>query len=338
MKFSVHDAKVFIARPDTACAGFLVYGPDPMLVAHARERIVNFLKASGDGIRHQWAVAESLRGGAELLSLSLKSQDFFDERKVISVDKAGDGMAPAARMALDAHCEGDGWFVFTAGSLKPSSKLRQLFESNDRAAALPVYDAAMSAAEIQAALRNAGVTDVEAAALSYLTSLGRELPPQSFAQMIEKLSLYKEGDGSPLRLEEAEACAPPSGDGSLNGLIDLVMDGKTAKVGPVLRQVYGNGHKPVEILIRARWSFRSLLSVAGHADGPAKGVSAMRPPLFGPRRDRMLARARRWGASGAETALVQLLAADRELRSSVKIPEAASVERVLMRLSMLRAD
>lgn len=61
----------------------------------------------------------------------------------------------------------------------------------------------------------------------------------------------------------------------------------------------------------------------------------MRPPVFGPRRDRMLRQAQGWGMRRLEQALEVLIDTDLTLRSTSRAPTMAVMERALIRLAML---
>jgi len=64
----------------------------------------------------------------------------------------------------------------------------------------------------------------------------------------------------------------------------------------------------------------------------------MRPPVFGPRRDRMLRQAQGWGAEKLQQGLTILTDTDLQLRSAAqRAPEMALMERALIRLAMLAA-
>jgi DNA polymerase-3 subunit delta len=62
----------------------------------------------------------------------------------------------------------------------------------------------------------------------------------------------------------------------------------------------------------------------------------MRPPIFGPRRDRMMRQAQRWDVPRLEQAIGVLIDTDLQLRSAAqRAPQMALVERALIRLAML---
>ncbi|MCB1408159.1 MAG: DNA polymerase III subunit delta, partial [Rhodobacteraceae bacterium] len=76
----------------------------------------------------------------------------------------------------------------------------------------------------------------------------------------------------------------------------------------------------------------ALVSAPG---GPAQGIQALRPPVFGPRRDRLLKQAQNWTLPRVEEALRDLTATDLALRSSTRAPTRALAERALIRLARL---
>lgn len=317
-------------------AGFLIYGPDPLLVSYGRDRLVKNILASGSDIAFERVPVEKVAQDREFLSSELKAQGFFSNRRVICVDGAGDSAVQAATIALNSRTEEDGWLLMTAGQLRVASKLRKLFETNSNAVSAPIYDASLSKNEVQDALKYAGLTEIHREAMEDLLALGRNLAPQFFDQTVEKLSLYKLEDNTPLSQSDIEECATRDEDGSLNGLLNLVLEQKSASIGPALRQVYGQGQNPVTLLIMAQREFRQIMSATCDPDGTIAGVNKLRPPVFGPRREQMIRYAQLWGTRGAEMAITSLIAADRLVRAAGAVSQHAIVERTLMRLSLLR--
>ncbi len=61
----------------------------------------------------------------------------------------------------------------------------------------------------------------------------------------------------------------------------------------------------------------------------------MRPPVFGPRRDKLIRQAGAWGLARLEQALTLLVETDLSLRSAQRAPQMAVMERALIRLAML---
>jgi DNA polymerase-3 subunit delta len=103
-----------------------------------------------------------------------------------------------------------------------------------------------------------------------------------------------------------------------------------------MRRLKAQGTQPVGLCIGATRHFRALYTAASDLGGAAQGIARMRPPIFGPRRDRMLRQAQGWGAERLQQALTILTDTDLTLRSAAqRAPEMALVERALIRLAML---
>ena len=102
-----------------------------------------------------------------------------------------------------------------------------------------------------------------------------------------------------------------------------------------MQRIATQGIAPVTICIAAMRHFRALHMAASDPGGPAAGLGRMRPPVFGPRRDRMARQAQGWGMQPLETALHLLVDTDLALRSSSRAPAMAVMERALIRLAMM---
>ena len=130
--------------------------------------------------------------------------------------------------------------------------------------------------------------------------------------------------------------APVSTEAAIDAAIDVVAEGRHGELGPTLRRLHDQGTGAVALAIAAIRHFRTLHAIAAHPGGASQGAGALRPPLFGPRRDRMLKQAQGWGATRLEEALAILIEADLALRSGGQVaPQSALIERALFRLTFL---
>ena len=169
-----------------------------------------------------------------------------------------------------------------------------------------------------------------------LDALARTLDPGDFRQTIEKIALYKLGDASPLSSEEIALCAPASVEAELDDILHIVAAARPGEVGPVMTRLRAQGVQPVGLCMAASRHFRALYTAASDPGGVAKGMASLRPPVFGPRRDRMQRQAQNWGAVRLEEALTMITDTDLQLRSAGQTaPPMAVLERTLIRLSML---
>lgn len=338
MKLSPRDAAGYFARPDPARTGLLIYGGDAMRVALKRQQVIAALigPKGDEEMRLARMTGAELRKDPAMLLDAIKAQSFFPGPRVAFVEEANDTVAPIVTAALEDWAEGDAQVILTAGALKTSSKLRKLFETHRNAYAVGLYDDPPSRAEIEADLNKAGLGNLAEDAMTDLVVLSRVLGPGDLRQVIEKLGLYKLGDDSPVVLADVAAVAPTSTEAALDDVLNIVAEGKPGEIGPVMRKLEAQGVQPVGLCIGAMRHFRALYTVASDPGGAAQGIARMRPPIFGPRRDRMLRQAQGWGARKLETALGVLTDTDLQLRSAgQRAPAMALVERSLIRLAML---
>ncbi len=338
MKLSARDANRYFGKPDPDRTGVLIYGPDAMRVALKRQELIAALigPEGEEEMRLTRIPGAELRKDKAKLLDATKEISFFPGPRVAFVEDANDTAAPAILAALEDWTQGDAQIVVTAGQLKASSKIRKAFENHARTYAVGIYNDPPSREEIESDLTSAGLKNIDPEAMTDLFNLSRELDPGDFRQTVEKLALYKLNDDIPVTSDDVAACAPVSTEAALDDILNIVAEGRAQELGPVLRKLEAQGTNPVSLLIAATRHFRALYTAASDPGGAAQGISRMRPPIFGPRRDRMLRQASGWGAPKLEQALTGLTDTDLKLRSAgQRAPDMALVERLFLRLSML---
>ncbi|WP_158965454.1 DNA polymerase III subunit delta [Chachezhania sediminis] len=338
MKLSAREVDGYCARPDTGRAGLLIYGNDGMRVALKRQQVLAALLGPGaeEEMRLTRLSGADLRKDPAGLYDALKAVGFFPGLRAVHVEDATDGTAPAFEAALGDWTPDDARLVVTAGALKASSKLRKLFEGHPAVLTAAIYDEPPSRAEIERMLGAAGLSAVPSDALATLETLAAEIGPGAFAQVAEKLALYKRSDSAPLTSDDISACAPQTTDAALDDLLNVVAEARVAEIGPLIRRLEAQGTQAVGLCIGATRHFRTLYAAAADPGGPRAGVQKLRPPVFGPRRDRLERQAGQWGAARLQTALTVLTDTDLALRSAgATAPAMALVERAFIRLAMM---
>lgn len=330
MKLSTRDALGYFSGPDPEKTGLLIYGSDAMRVALKRQQMLAALLGPGaeEEMRLTRLNAAELRKDPALLLDAVKAVGFFPGLRAVFVEEANDTAAPAILSALEDWQPGDAQIVVTAGALKPTSKLRKAFEAHPNAFATGIYDDPPSRAEIEAALKDAGIKLPSGDVMASLNDLAQAIDPGDFRQTLEKLALYKWQDETPVTVEDIAACAPTSTEADVDDVLMVVAEARTNEIGPVMQKLLAQGVSPVGLCIGAMRHFRALHRAACDTSG--------RPTIFGPNRDRMLAQARNWGPANLETALSVLTDTDLQLRSAAQhAPGMALVERAFIRLAML---
>ncbi len=337
MKLGGAAALKFFARPEPGRAGLLIHGSDAMRVALRRQEVIAAL-IGPDGeaeMRLTRMSGSDLRKDPALIGDAMRAQGFFPGPRAVFVEEAGDGNAPALKEALADWQPGDAMLVVTAGTLTKASALKKAFEDHPNAYAAAIYDDPPTRDEIEAILTRAGIARISHEAMTDLAALARELDPGDFRQTVEKLSLYKFGDEGVVTPDDVAAVAPSTIEAAVDDVLHAVAEARTGDVGPLMRRLQGQGVAPVTLCIGATRHFRALHAAASAPGGASEGIARLRPPIFGPRRDRMLRQAQDWGMFRLEQALGLLTDTDLQLRSSSRAPAMAVMERALIRLAML---
>ncbi|MBL4813157.1 MAG: DNA polymerase III subunit delta [Rhodobacteraceae bacterium] len=339
MKLSAREANNWLRKPDPASAGLLLFGGDPMRVALRRKEVITAMigPQGEEEMRLTRMSAAQLRKDPALLDDALRAQGFFPGPRAVLVEDATDGMTKQIGAALVDWRPGDAQIIVTAGALAARSSLRKLFEAAPNTVSIALYDDPPSAEELAGLLNGAGLANLSDDARTGMTDFSRSLDPGDLRQFIEKLSLYKLGDTSPLSADDLTACAPLSSEAAMDELILAVAGGAPDKVGPLTARLTAQGTTPVSLCIMLTRHFRSLHVLASGSGGPANTIGRMRPPIWGPRRDQMIRQAGRWGSPRLEVALRLLIDTDLKLRSSDRTPAMAHMERHMIRLAMMAA-
>lgn len=337
MKLVGAAASRFFSKPEPDRCGLLIFGTDAMRVALKRQEVIAALIGpEGESeMRLTRMTAADLRKDPAVVQDAMKAQGFFPGPRVTFVEEAGDAIAPILKSALADWQAGDAMLVVTAGSLSKASALKKLFETHPNAYAAGIYDDPPSREEIEATLAKAGLKEIDREAMNDLLALARELDPGDFRQTVEKMALYKFDDATPLTSIDVIACSPATIEAAVDDILNIVAEARASEVGPLMQRLEGQGINPVTLCIGAMRHFRALHAAASAPGGASEGIARMRPPIFGPRRDRMLKQAQSWGMHRLEQALGLITDTDLALRSSARAPAMAVMERALIRLAML---
>lgn len=333
MKLAGAEARRYLAKPDPGKAALVIFGEDAMRVAMKRAEAVIALaglKADAE-MRLTRIPAADLRKDAAALQDSVKARGFFPGARVVVVEDATDGLSATLQAAFDDWRPGDANIIVTAGNLTGKSTLKTLSEKHFAVMCVGLYDDPPTREEIEAELKRAGLAMVPGDAMAELMTLSRSLDPGDFRQTLEKISLYKFQDASPLTPAEIAALAPATIETEAEDLLDAVAEQRMGDIGPVLRRLEGQGVLPVTLCIAALRHFTTLHLMSTDPEGPASGFARARG--FFKRRDRMLKQASNWTTRQIEKALALLVETDLTLRSSSRAPLMAVMERTLIRIA-----
>ena len=335
MKLPANQVKRFLANPDATRPAMLLHGIDAARVATARGILVAALTGpdAAQDLQLDRIAASDLRREPALLIDALKARGFFPGPRAVIVEDATDTAARIVADSLADWAEGDATLIVTAGTLRPASPLRKLFETSARAICIPIYADPPTREEIEAEAGRAGLARIDPEAMQALLALGRELEPGDLSQTLTKLALYKLGDPDPASVADIEAIAPLTIEAELDDAIRGVAEGRASEVARQLQRLAAQGTSPVALCSGVARHFRLVHAAACDAGGPEHWAESAR--VFGPRRDQIIRQARHWGMDRLESALAITLDTDLALRSPRPLPAHALVERACIRIAML---
>lgn len=326
-----------LARKGAAPAGLLLHGEDAMRVALRRAAAVAALTGpdAEAEMRLTRIPAATLRTDPAAAGDAMRAQGFFPGPRALVIEDATDALAAPILAALADWRAGDAMLVVTAGRLAAKSALRKGFEVAANALSVAIYDDPPGPEELAALIAAAGLSAPGPVAMADIAALARALDPGDLRQTLERIALYKHGDDTPLSAAEITACAPATIEAELDAALHAAAEGEAGALPGLVARLGGQGVAPVTLCIATLRHFRTLHAAAADPGGPAAGLARARPPVFGPRRERMQRQVRLWGLSRLEQALAMLVETDLGLRSSHPAPAMAVMERALIRLARL---
>jgi len=338
MKLTNRDTVSFFKSPPNGIAGVLIYGNDPMRVSNKRAQFIKSLLGSNavEEMRLARISCENLRKAPEQAIDLCKTQGFFPGERALLIEEANETISDIIINAVEAWKDGDAAIVVTAGSLKPSSSIRKFFENKKNTYSVPVYDNPMTKIEVEKIISESGLQNVTQDGFAQLLIVASQLQPGDFKKTVEKLALYKINDEKSVTHQDVINCAPISNESDIDEILNVILDGKDFKVSQILGLLSSQGTLPVTLIIAATRHFKALFSIISNPGGVNAGATALRPPIYGPRKEALINQAQKWGPIKIKTAIKILIATDLQLRSSnQQIPQMALVERLFIRIAML---
>ncbi|MEM1343845.1 MAG: DNA polymerase III subunit delta [Pseudomonadota bacterium] len=346
MKLSAAAAARFAANPDPRLLGVLLHGPDPALIALHRRDLIPRL-TEGDDLRLTRLDAETARRAPAEIDTGLRARGFFPGRRVLLIEGAKDSLASALTVALEGLTTEDAYLVVTASGITTKGALHRLFEKGAGFAAAGLYPDQAGQDDPVALLSALGCrARPDEGARAALLELAASLDPGCLRQTLNALALYA-SDAETLSAEDVEALAPlqpgaaSGSDSTVEALLAAVAGGAPERVPALLARLSAAGTAPSTTILSMGRHLRQLLTLALAPGGPRSGVERLRPPVFGPRRDRLVGEAELWRAGRAETGLRLIHACELALRRAGPAsarPERALAERCLIRLAMIAAE
>ena len=338
MKLTNRDVVSFFRSPPKGITGVLIYGNDLMRVSDKKKQLIKSLLGPSADVEMRLAriSRESLKKEPDQAIDLCKAQGFFTGERAVLIEEANETITEIILKAIDAWKNGDATIIVTAGLLKPSSSLRKLFEQKNNTYSVPIYDNPMTKSEVEKIISKSGLQNVTQDGFSQLLLIASQLQPGDFKQTVDKLALYKLNDEKSVTYQDIISCAPISNEADIDEVLNVVLAGNEFKISQILGRLSSQGTLPVTLIIAATRHFKALFSIISNPGGVNAGATALRPPIYGPRKETLINQAQKWGPIKIKTAIKILTAADLHLRSSnQRAPQIALIERLFIRIAML---
>jgi DNA polymerase-3 subunit delta len=337
MKIEPRQVESFLRKPDPKIRGVLVFGNDDGLIA---ERAMALAQTVCEDLKDPFRVVDIagdvLKADPARLADEFGALSLMGGRRVIRVRPAGEETTTALENLVEAPA-GDALIVIESGNLAPRSALRTLAESEASLAALPCYmdneDALVALVESAARARGFAV---DADALDWIVDrLGGDRG-QSRSE-VEKLLLYKEGDGSTsVSLDNAIAVLGDTAAIGIDDVIAATFDGDLPALDRALDRVFAEGGNAVQLVRAVQRHADQLHLVAGHAANGGSLESALFRarglPRGGPLRQAFERHVRTWPLPRLSDALQAILKAEQDCKTT-GLPDEAIARRLCLALA-----
>ena len=337
MKLQPKNKNTYFLKPDPQMAGLLLYGVNPARIQKKKNEFTNALVGlnAKDEMRLTIISTTDLRKNPSLLIDAIKAQGFFPGRRCILMENTSDHFTTLIQSALIEWKHGDAHILLTATLLSPRSSLRKLFENTNGVYIAPIFDDPPSQGEVIAEIKRYNLPDIEKDALEQLFYLGQSLSPDEFSQTLEKINLYKLSDLSPLTCNDIKELAPSVIESGIEEATNIVAEGRTSEVGPLLRKLESQGIHLVHICVSTTAHFKKLYRASSDSNGPEMGIRSLRPPVPFNKSARLVRQVKSWNSTKLSQAISLLSNLDIELRSNSNAPNNARIERAMIRLSLM---
>jgi DNA polymerase-3 subunit delta len=336
VKIEPRQIEAFLKKPDAAIRGVVVYGNDDGLIA---ERAIALARTVCEDLKDPFRVVDIagdvLKGDPARLADEFGAMSLMGGRRVVRVRPAGEEVVAAVENLVAASA-GDALVVIEGGNLTPRSGLRTLAESEASLAALPCYmdNAAALQSLVESAAKTHGFT-IDPDALDWIVQrLGGDRG-QSRSE-IDKLLLYKEGDGSrTVTLDDALAVLGDTAAIGIDDVVGTTFDGELAGLDRALDRVFAEGGNAVQLVRALQRHADQLHLVAANALGgglEAAMFKARGLPRGGPVRQRFERHLRTWPLPRLSHALQAILKAELDCKTTGN-PHEAIARRLCLALA-----
>jgi len=313
-----HEAARFLKAPNNQISAVLTYGTDAGLISEraraAAKAWANLEDPPSEITRLDDADLES---DTDRLSVELMTVPMFGGRKVIL---ASTGRRINAALLTEIIEPGPlpGVLVVEAGNLKPTDKVRKLFEKSKHTAAIACFpdEGRDLAALIDDEVKAAKMTIAPEAREVLLAQLGadRALSRGEIAKLVLYCSGHKQ-----IELPDVEAIVSDASELGVDRIVNAAAGGEPGVAVKELSRALNSGESAQFVLIALQRHFMRLHRIQAEVTGGramADAMKSLRPPLHFKQKNAVTAQIRKWPLPHLNRALEEIAKAAKNSRQT----------------------
>ncbi len=331
MKIGNAKINAFLANPGSDLRAALFYGPDQGLVRERADLIAKgIVDNPADPFRNCFLSAAMIKENPNLLFDEAASLSMTAGPRIVRIQDANDSQTALFKQLLENQ-EPLSLVLAEAGELRPRSPLRQLFENQEKAAAVGCYldDAQALDSLIHEICATNNLSITQEATQYLIKNLGANRLVSR--RELEKLVLYA-GSSQKITEMDASAVIGDNGETTISTLAIDILDGNNEQVVRSLSRLKLEGVGDIQII---RGSLRHLHRlhlvvtrlVAG--ENVTLAINSFRPPLHFSIRDKVKAQAHLWPLEKLQKAMKILLEAEIVCKQQSKLTSLVTYMAIL---------
>ncbi len=331
-----HQANAFLVKPNSNVSGYLIFGTDPGLVrergAHLATQLAKTSKPESEILRLD---ERDIDAEPERIAIELQTLPMFGGGKILRVTHSRRLTAPNIKPLLDNPIP-ENRLIIEAGNLKPSDKLRALFEKSKTAVAIACY--ADTARDLEGVINRALSESQQTISMDarefLITRLGADRALS--VGELDKLTLFTKGKRQ-ITIEDVDAIVGDTSELALDTIVNAAALGQAKTAVHQCARALSSGESVHGILAAASRHFHRLESTRAHLENgrsEADSLKQLRPPIHFKQKTAFISQLHAWRHDHLLTALGLIFDATKATRRSGAL-EAILVERLLIRIAQL---
>ena len=270
------------------------------------------------------------------LYTAIKTISFFPGKQVVIIEGATDKITKILGNTFKNWAPNDAILILISGTIKPTSPLRKMLESNPTSISTAVYDEQRNIVKIEEIVNSAKVKILDQGVASFLKNPKNFSSTQEFVLFMEKLEAYKFSDQSPVTFKDIDLLFTEQHNLDEFKMLACLADGDIENMIELLRILFASGLKPNKILNSTSKHFVLLHKLSLNRQNPDFVLNRSFPPLFGIKRHLIVKHSETWSTQMTERALDIIIQLEKKMRSSQLIEVNSLLERALLRIVSLR--